>query len=52
MRLKILFYTILMCIAGIIDLSLGTGTSPKLLIIVCAIVLLYESVSPYVYTSS
>ncbi len=52
MRLKVFLYTLLVLIAGMLDLALGTGTSPKLLIIVCAIVMLYESVSPYVYTSS
>jgi hypothetical protein len=50
MSLKIIFFGILFFIASIVDLALGTASSPKLLIIVCAIVMLYESISPYVYT--
>lgn len=46
------FFGLLTVIALLTDLALSTGSSPKVLIIVCAIVLLYESVSPYVYTPS
>jgi hypothetical protein len=52
MLMKKIFFSILIGLALIIDLCLGTTAYPKLLILVCAIIALYEFVSPYVYTPS
>lgn len=52
MPLKYLFFGLLIGSAFSIDLVFGTSTYPKLLIIVCAIIALYEFVSPYVYSPS
>ena len=52
MRLKTTFFCLFIGAALITDLVMGTSRYPILLIIVCAIVILYESVSPYVYTPS
>lgn len=52
MHIRHIFFAILIGIAFLVDLTLGTSAYPKLLIMACAIVVLYESVSPYVYTPS
>lgn len=52
MRLKPIFFTFLIGCAFFSDLILGTSERPLMLMIVCAIVLIYELVSPYVYTPS
>lgn len=50
--LKKIFFSMLIGISFLIDLVLSTTPYPKLLILVCAIIALYEFVSPYVYTPS
>ncbi len=52
MRLKTIIFGLCIVISFIIDVVLGTSPYPKALIIVCAIVGIYEFVSPYFYTSS
>jgi hypothetical protein len=52
MRPKLFFFTFFIGSAFFVDLVLGTSRYPKLLIMACAIVLIYEFVSPYVYTPS
>lgn len=51
MRLKPLLYSIFLLLSFIFDVVLGTSAYPKMLIIACAIVGIYEFVSPYFYTS-
>lgn len=50
MRLKIILFTCLIAIAFFIDTTLGTLSYPKMLIMVCAMIAIYECVSPYIYT--
>lgn len=52
MPIKKLIFALLLLTAFFIDATLGTGSKPILLIVVCAIIALYEFVSPYVYTPS
>lgn len=52
MPLKKLFFSFLIGVSFLADLTLGTSNYPKILMIVCAIIVLYEFVSPYVYTPS
>lgn len=52
MRIKQLIYGILFGTAFVVDLTLGTFDRPIMLMIVCAIVVIYELVSPYIYTPS
>jgi hypothetical protein len=52
MPLKKIIFSILIGLAFLIDLVVGTSDYPKILIVVCAIIVLYEFVSPYVYTPS
>lgn len=52
MLIKKLIFALLIVVAFLIDAVLGTGNKPILLILVCAIIALYEFVSPYVYTPS
>lgn len=52
MRPKHIFFTLIIGSAFIIDLVFGTFAYPKLLVSVCAIIALYEFVSPYVYSPS
>ncbi len=52
MSIKTIIFALLILFAALIDATLGTASKPILLIIVCAIIALYEFVSPYVYTPS
>ncbi|MEN9338012.1 MAG: hypothetical protein RIQ41_326 [Candidatus Parcubacteria bacterium] len=52
MRIKQSIYILLFGTAFIVDLILGTFDRPVMLMIVCAIVAIYELVSPYIYTPS
>jgi hypothetical protein len=52
MPIKKIFFSSIIGLSFLIDLVLGTSQYPKLLIVVCAIIALYEFVSPYVYTPS
>ncbi len=52
MLAKHIFFTIFIGFALFVDTVLGTSSYPKLLIMACAIVILYEAISPYVYTPS
>jgi hypothetical protein len=52
MFLKKILFAILIGFSFLTDLVLGTSQYPKMLIIVCAIIALYELVSPYIYTPS
>jgi hypothetical protein len=52
MRVKHLLFTIFIGTAFFVDVTLGTSSYPKLLIMACAIVVIYEFISPYVYTPS
>lgn len=52
MRIKPILFGGLILIAFFIDLFLGTSAYPKSLLFVCAIVAVYEFVSPYIYTPS
>jgi hypothetical protein len=52
MSVKTAIFSILLGLATMIDLVLGTSDYPKMLMVMCAIVCLYELVSPYVYTPS
>jgi hypothetical protein len=52
MYLKTILYAFLFAISFGIDVVLGTSSYPKALLIVCAIVGIYEFVSPHVYSSS
>lgn len=52
MRVKHLLFTLLIALAFVVDLTLGTSSYPKLLVMACAIVVIYELISPYIYTPS
>ncbi len=52
MLLKKILFAILIGCSLLIDLVVGTSNRPILLMIVCAIIAVYEFVSPYVYTPS
>lgn len=52
MSVKHILFSIFIGLSFLIDLVLGTSSYPKLLILACAIVVVYESISPYVYTPS
>jgi hypothetical protein len=52
MSIKILIFSFLIGFSFLVDVALGTANKPVLLIFVCAIIALYEFVSPYVYTPS
>lgn len=52
MRAKYIFFSFLIGTALLVDLVLGTSSYPKLFMMCCAIVILYESISPYIYTPS
>jgi hypothetical protein len=52
MSLKKIIFSLLIGLSFLVDLILGTSAYPKILIVVCAIIVLYEFVSPYVYTPS
>lgn len=52
MSLKLLLFFLFIGTAGMTDLILGSSEYPLLLSTACAIVTLYEFVSPYVYTPS
>jgi phage-related holin len=51
MKKKNIFITILVLVAFLFDCILGTGRVPTLTILVCAIVVVYECISPYLYSS-
>jgi hypothetical protein len=51
MHLKTLLFSILLLATFFFDLVLGTSRYPIMLIVACAIVGIYESVSPYFYSS-
>jgi hypothetical protein len=50
MRLKFFIYSALFILSFIFDVILGTFSYPKAFLIACAIVGVYEFVSPYFYT--
>lgn len=52
MRVKHILFGLFIGIAFLVDLILGTSPYPKLLMMACAIVIIYELISPYVYTPS
>ena len=52
MSVKHALFTFFIGTAFLVDATLGTSSYPKLLIMACAIVIIYELISPYVYTPS
>lgn len=52
MSVKNILFSIFIGLAFITDLTLGTSSYPKLTLMACAIVIIYEFISPYVYTPS
>lgn len=50
MRLKFFIYAFILILAFLFDVILGTSSHPKAFLIACAIVSVYEFVSPYFYT--
>lgn len=50
MRLKFFIYAGILIFSFLLDVILGTSAYPKALLIACAIVGVYEFVSPYFYT--
>lgn len=50
MSVKTILFGLFISLAFLTDLLVGTTRYPNVLIFVCAIVAVYEFVSPYVYT--
>jgi hypothetical protein len=51
MKLTTIGLIIIFCVALLFDIFLGSTSYPKLTLILCGIVVVYEFVSPHIYRS-